>query len=293
MRHGGKAFAGLTLLAMTLAGAPAEAAPEDRELCASTALDAQASRDEGKYRRAREQLLVCARDVCPAPIKRDCLDWLSQLENIAPTVVFTAKDGAKDVVDAKVYVDGALVTEHLDGKPIPMDLGQHVFKFDYNGQIKEETVVIGAGQKGRNIGFTFGSSAPAGGSTSSGNPERGEGGSERGSIVPAIVVGSIGVVALGSWAIFGLGGTSDVDTLQKCRPRCAEEDVDSARTKLIIADISLGVGLVALGVATYMFLTRPQIDTRVQTGQASLLDRVRLDFGPTRGGASGTVGATF
>ena len=35
---------------------------------------------------------------------------------------------------------------------------------------------------------------------------------------------------------------------------------------MIIADISLGVGIVALGVATYMILTRPKIDADVVYG---------------------------
>ena len=42
---------------------------DDREQCATAAEQAQSLRDEGKYRRAREQMLVCARDVCPGPIK--------------------------------------------------------------------------------------------------------------------------------------------------------------------------------------------------------------------------------
>jgi len=112
-------------------------------------------RDEGKYRRGREQLLVCARDVCPAPIKRDCLEWLSQLEAIAPTIVLGAKEGTKDLSDVKVSVDGVPVTDKLDGKPIQMDLGKHTFKFEFAGQTKEEDFIIGAGQKNRNVSVTF------------------------------------------------------------------------------------------------------------------------------------------
>ncbi|MBC7018191.1 hypothetical protein, partial [Salmonella enterica] len=54
----------------TLLVAESAARADDREQCAAAADQAQQLRDEGKYRRAREQLLVCARDVCPAPIKR-------------------------------------------------------------------------------------------------------------------------------------------------------------------------------------------------------------------------------
>jgi hypothetical protein len=285
----------------TLLVAESAARADDREQCASAADQAQQLRDEGKYRRAREQLLVCARDVCPAPIKRDCLDWLGQVEQTAPTVVFGAKDGAKDLSDVKVYVDGAAVTDRLDGKPVQMDLGKHNVKFEYQGQTKEEEVIIGAGQKNRNVTVTFGA-APVQGTIlpGGGNPPGGETAKE-GSIVPALVVGGIGVLALGSFAVFGLGGKSDVSDLEKtCKPRCAETDVDKARTKLIIADISLGVGVVALGVATYLFFTRPKVEADVKTGHALAkpparkgIGDVSFDFGALSGGAMGSVGARF
>jgi hypothetical protein len=280
---------------------------DDREQCATAADQAQQLRDEGKYRRAREQLLVCARDVCPAPIKRDCLDWLTQVENTAPTVVFGAKDGAKDLSDVKVYVDGAAVTDRLDGKPVQMDLGKHTVKFEYQGQTKEEEVIIGAGQKNRNVTVVFGAAAAAGGPS---GPAAGGGGTaepaKEGSLAPALVVGGIGVLALGSFAIFGLGGKSDVSDLEsRCKPRCTESEVDSARTKLIIADISLGVGIVALGVATYLFVTRPKVDADVKTGHASAppspkpshptsaFSNVTFDFGAVKGGGVGSLGARF
>src|SRR6267143_1601275 len=82
--------AGATLLVVDAASAQGE-----REQCANAADQAQQLRDDGKYRRAREQMLICARDVCPGPIKRDCLDWLRQLDDLAPTVVFAAKEGNK------------------------------------------------------------------------------------------------------------------------------------------------------------------------------------------------------
>ena len=284
--------------ATTLLVGEAAARADDREQCATAADQAQQLRDEGKYRRAREQLLICGRDVCPAPIKRDCLEWLTQVESTAPTVVFGAKEGTKDLSEVKVSVDGAPVTDRLDGKPVQMDLGKHTVKFDYQGQTKEEEVVIGAGQKNRTVTVTFAAAAAA--PTGPTSPPPGEGGG--GSLVPAFVVGGIGVVALGSFAIFGLGGKSDVSDLENenCKPHCSQDRVDKARTKLIIADISLGISIVALGVATYMILTRPKIDAVVKAGSAPasskrppLVSGVSLDVGALTGGAMGAVGGRF
>lgn len=272
------AFGGLSFVA------PRTAQADDREQCISAAESAQAMRDEGKYRRAREQMLVCARDVCPSAIKRDCVQWLSELDRDAPSVVVVARDGDKDVADVKVTMDGVSISEKLDGRPIAVDLGEHTFKFERNGVVKEEKVLIGAGQKSRNIAVNFGTAK-------TGGEAGGTGRQEPGSIVPAVVVGSIGVIALGTAVVFGLQGKSDVDELQKCKPRCNESDVDSARTKLIISDISTGVGIVALGVAAYMFFTRPKGDVDAKVGASA--SAWRFDAAPLRGGAAAGLSGSF
>lgn len=291
--------------------ADAAAAPDDREQCANAAEQAQQFRDEGKYRRAREQMLSCARDACPGPIKSDCGKWLSELDRDAPTVVFGARDAKGDLFDVKVSMDGLLIQERLDGKPVLVDSGEHTFKFESaKDGVKEEKVLVRAAEKARAITVVFGSNVPAsGGSGSSGAKGGADRGTsppaqEEGSIVPALVVGGIGVLALGSFAFFGATGSSDVDDLQKCRPNCKEEDVDSARTKLIIADISLGVGIVALGVATYMFLTRPKVDTskvvttaaaerRPTTGTLRLTGLSAAPVLTPGGGGVAALGGTF
>lgn len=278
-------IAGVIGASLMLLG-PRVARADEREQCISAAESAQALRDEGKYRRAREQMLLCARDVCPGTIKRDCVQWLTELDRDAPSVVVVAKDGEKDVADVKVYLDGVLVADRLDGRPVAVDLGEHTFKFDRSGTVKEERVLIGAGQKSRNISVNFGAPSKGGGGES--------GKQEPGSLVPAIVVGSVGVIAIGTAVVFGLQGKSDVDELQKCKPRCAESDVDSARTKLIISDISTGVGIVALGVAAYMLITRPKGDAvEAKVGTASSGPRWRFDAAPTRGGAAAGLSASF
>ncbi len=274
-----------TVGAIVMAEGVALAGPEDREQCASAAEQAQQLRDDGKYRRAREQMLICARDACPGPIKSDCGKWLTELDRDQPTVVFGARDQKGDLFDVKVSMDGAPLQERLDGKPVLVDSGEHTFKFETkDGNVKEEKVLLRAAEKARPIIVTFPTKSEGGGGGGGGTPNEGE----KGSIVPAVVVGGIGVLALGSFAIFGIGGKNDVDDLQKCKPRCDEKDVDSARTKLIIADISLGVGIVALGVATYMFLTRPNVDAKVQTGS-----KVRFDAGPVAGGGFVGLGSSF
>jgi hypothetical protein len=291
----------LSLAALAVAGpllCPTTAHADEREQCATAADQAQQLRDDGKYRRAREQFLLCARDVCPGPIKKDCLDWLAKVDEVAPTVVFSAKAGDNDVSDVTVFIDGVEIAEKLDGKPLLVDTGVHTFRFDHAGESKEQKILVTAGQKGRNISVDFAATAPkTPPPPAAEQPSRGAG-----SLVPAIVVGSVGVIGIGSFAVFGLSGTSAVSDLDKCKPNCPQSDVDKARTKLLIADISLGVGVVALGVATYLFLTRPHLEDHVTVTNGSRaprepvkgLSNVSVDVAPVAGGgAAASFGASF
>jgi len=278
-----RTFVAVVTAGATLLVANGARAQGEREQCASAADQAQQSRDEGKYRRAREQMLICARDVCPGPIKRDCLDWLRQLDDVAPTVVFAAKEGQKDLTDVKVTMDGQPITSSLDGRPVPVDLGKHTFRFEHAGQTQDQEVVIGAGQKGRNISVTFGAATPPPPPPPPGGGDKSEGGS----IVLPLAVGGLGIVALGVGTYFGLSGKSAVDDLQTCKPKCPQSDVDSARTKLIIADVSFAVGVVAIAGAVILYLTRPKVDAPtgdVKTGTSS----VRFDVGAGSAALSGS-----
>lgn len=285
-----------TVFATFAVETPASAAPDDREQCAAAAEEAQKLRDEGKYRRAREQMLVCARDVCPGPIKSDCGKWLTEVDRDAPTVVFGAQDSKGDLADVKVSMDGVSVQDRLDGKPVLVDSGEHTFKFETkDGQTQEQRVILRAAEKARPIIVTFSTPGPAGGSngdTGGTSPSTSSGGT---SLVLPIALAGVAVVGVGLFAVFGLSGTSDVDDLEKCRPNCSQDSVDSARTKLILADISLGVGVVAAAVSAYLFITHKSGDATVKTGaqNKSWFSNVRLDGGPIAGGAMTGLSAKF
>jgi hypothetical protein len=285
-----------TVFATFAVETPAFAGPEDREQCAAAAEDAQKLRDEGKYRRAREPMLVCARDVCPGPIKSDCGKWLTDVDRDAPTVVFGAKDSKGDLADVKVTMDGVSVQDRLDGKPVLVDSGEHTFKFETkDGQVQEQKVVLRAAEKARPIIVTFGGGTPS--NTTPNNPNaNGDQGGGGGSLALPIALGVVAVAGLTSFAVFGLIGKGDVDDLQKCKPNCKPDDVDSARSKLIIADISLGVGVVAAAVSAYLFIThKSSADATVKAAVDNhrWFSNVRLDGGPIAGGAMTGLSAKF
>jgi hypothetical protein len=253
MRH---ALVGSSLLAVILFAAPLVRADKAHE-CVDAYERSQIERKGGHLVVAHEQLLVCAQDSCPAVIKKDCVPWLAEVVESLPSVVVFAKDPTgKDLTDVKVSVDGAPFSTTIDGVARPVDPGRHVFRFEEkSGQVKEETVVIGEGQKRRAISVTFEGQkvvAPAKEEpTSAPAPDKP-------SKAPAYGLGALGLAGIGAAIFFGVSAKSDADDLRtRCAPRCTDDDIGKVETKLLLSDIGLGVGIVALGVAAWMFLRSP------------------------------------
>jgi hypothetical protein len=271
----------------------ARAAPQTtKQACVAASTDGQALRDSGKLRDAREKLLACSRDQCPAIVRKYCSEWLADVEKRIPSVVFRvqaadAGDGA-DVTDATVTVDGG--TPHpIDGAAMPVDPGEHAVRFDHPGDPPVEMrVVVAEGEKNRIVTARFApKAAPSPTPETPPEPEPVKTG------VPAlaIVLGSVGVLGGAGFAFFGISAKNDLDHLrQTCAPYCSSSDLDAARQKALFADLSLGLGVVALGAATWVFLAsrHHDADAPVPTERGAA-----LEVQPTRGGAIAGVSGRF
>ncbi|MGC4089093.1 MAG: hypothetical protein QM756_14660 [Polyangiaceae bacterium] len=109
-----------------------EAKPEDDvQLCATAFEQAQRFRNETKYIAANQEVLKCANPKCGDALFQECTKMYSELQAAMPTVVFGAREGSKndELFDVAVSVDGQPVVDQLDGKAIPIDPGNHMFKF--------------------------------------------------------------------------------------------------------------------------------------------------------------------
>jgi hypothetical protein len=73
--------------------------------------------------------------------------------------------------------------------------------------------------------------------------------------VAAYVLGGVGVVALGSFAAFALSGKSAESAMDGCKPACTQAQADKMRLRYLLADVSLGVGVAALGVGGYLYFS--------------------------------------
>jgi len=251
-------------VAILAAPRAASAADATSLACIRSADEGQSARDQGKLLRARELFAACSARECPAVLRRDCARWAEEAKQATPSVVVVARDAnGRDVVDARASIDGQPRQSRLDGTLIELDPGAHVVRVDMaNRPPVEVRVVFGSGEKNRTIVLTLANApeapkappvAPPKPATAPEPPPA----PSRGLPAATYVFGAVGLVALGSFGYFGLRGKSDADHLRStCVPGCDTSDVDAVHTKLLVADVSLGVGLVSLAAATFFALSR-------------------------------------
>src|SRR5439155_8312448 len=116
------------------------------------------------------------------------------------------KDDKGYVFDVTVTMDGAVVATQLDGKPIDIDPGAHVFRFVHgNNPPVEQQIIVHAGEKGRSVtaSWVTPKATPPPGSETSARREAPEVPMERPVPKAAYVLGGVGVLGLGAFTYFG------------------------------------------------------------------------------------------
>ena len=287
--------------------APSRAYADEKEACVNASEQAQTLRDDGKFRQARAALMTCGRDVCPGIVRRDCEKWLTELDTAQPTVVLGARDpNGSDVPGARVKLDGAPLLDRLDGKPVPVDPGEHVFRYEGGGSMPvEQRVVVRVGEKNRSLtailmppaSAAMAATTPAAPAPSSGASDSAaspapdapqEPNAKRPLPVSFWIFGGITVASAASFVYFGVSGQSDVNNLRAtCSPNCAQSDVDAAHTKLVVADISAVVG----GAALVGTILSAVLRGKAKPATAALITQTEVH--PVLGGAMTTWTARF
>ena len=231
----------------------------DKLDCPSASEEAQRLRDKSRYIEARELLRQCSQNTCPSIVRKDCAKWLVELDESMPSVVIAAQDAAGvDIANVKVELDGKVIATKLDGTAITIDPGDHVLRAEADGQTPiTQKLIARVNEKNRIVRVSF--AAPPGSEKKVVLPpppppkeERSSGG------VPTVswVLAGIGVLGLGGFTYFGLTNKSELSTLRtSCAPFCDQKQLDDVKSGMLVADISLGVGVVALGVAAVLAIS--------------------------------------
>jgi hypothetical protein len=249
----------LLVVALVLASRVADAEPHGVQACFAAAVDGQKLRNGGKLRAARAQLIMCSKRTCPGEVSGDCIRWLAEVEQSMPTVVFAANDEAgADLLDVRVDVDGALAGTAGDGRPVDVDPGTHEAIFTRpDGTTQKETFVARAGEKNRTVVARF-VQAPTPPPPPPPPPSPAPAEEPRRSIPTATwALGGVGVVALGVFGAVGAVGVSQRSRLG-CDVGCSASDKSSVDSKFLVADVALGIGVVAIAAAVAIYLIDPR-----------------------------------
>ncbi len=223
--------------------------------CEESYVEAQRAQRDGRLLEARTDLVRCAQRECPKTAQTDCAQWLIQVEARLPSIVVRVKDvEGLDVADAKLYLDDLQVEN--DGRILELDPGAHELFVEAPGYRNQRLpLTIAEGEKQRSVELLLVRvvlPAPTVETTVASAPP-----------FWIYIAGGVGVLALSSFAYFGITSTRDFQKLQdECGPNCAEPEVASVHRKQIVADVSLGVGILGIGssiVGLLVHLYEPRV----------------------------------
>jgi hypothetical protein len=244
------ALAGFCLVAL-LAGAE----EPTKHQCLDAYTRSQPLRAHGALKEARAALLICSRAPCPAALQADCMGWLKEVLDAMPSIVPSVKDGrGTDLLEVRVSVDGAQVASRLDGKPLELEPGEHVLRFESGADFVEQRIVARAGEKVRVVEAQLGSPPP--------EVRRSEPVSAvSGGVSPPVprsvfALGATGIVAFAVFAGTGIAGVAHWSSLAACKPDCPTERVSAVSREFWGADIALGVAVAAVAAAVILYLVR-------------------------------------
>jgi hypothetical protein len=254
---------------------------EDTAACTKAYEAAQIQKKKREFLSARRELVTCIRE-CPAVVQRECGQWLEGLESLVPSIVIHAEAGGEDRTEVKVELDGKVIAERIDGKGIDVDPGQHDLRFSLAGfPPVKKNLVMHEGEQLRVVKVVF---------------EQPDVSTGKGPVIvtrpvpPVVYVfGGIALAGAAGFTTFGLVGTSQRSRLERdCMPNCTDSSVDGVKRNLLFADVSLGIGVVALATGTVLWLTRPsvQMATERTSGGAERPRRASLEVAPSHAGAT-------
>lgn len=243
----------LTLALLASASSPAVGAPKkSQHQCIAAAESGQQLRSSSKLLDARKAFGACTANACPAVIRRDCGRWIDEIDLATPTITVKLLDAAgAEVAEGRVLVDGEPLLRAADGRATPIDPGAHRFTWQRDeGSAIEEQFIVREGEHNRVLVLRV--PPPPLGPPPPVAPREPH---ER-TALPWVVGGAgLAVTAVGGifWGI-GLNDRSTLSSTCASAHACSLSDVEASHTKLVIGDILVGVGLVAIAGAVFLYL---------------------------------------
>jgi hypothetical protein len=253
-------------------------AERDPAECIAAHASAQELSDSGRLSEARRKFESCATSDCPKLVQKDCKVLGRAVEEAIPTLNLTVLEHHGQALAAfSVEVDGTALPPEASHRPIAVDPGNHRIRVLVSGR-QAADVVIPVRKEEKNQSAVIQLTEP----DTAASKARTAG----------YVLAGVGAAGLLSFGIFGILGYQDQHELKEKsgQPGVGNDYglADSMRQKYLIADVSLGIGLVSLGAATYLLLTTRDSAEHAPTGA-----KASLDFHGLPGGGSLIVRGEF
>ena len=256
----------LTFSLMTLwAGkSPAQAVPEaSEETSTSTIEQCVAEHESARQLRVQEQwlgaraaMLSCAEERCPLAIASDCRAWLDELARVLPTLLIVVErpEPAASPVPPRVELDGIQLS--LPDPPAPLELlpGRHRLRVELgNRPPVERSFLLQKGEKNHVEQVRYSDVPVLPAPPPPPVPERPI------SATTYWLSGGALAAFAGSTALLLVGMREHRDAQDRCAPSCGSSTRTSIESKLVLADVSGGVGIALVGLAVYSYLRRPVV----------------------------------
>jgi hypothetical protein len=253
-------------LVVAAATSSRDAAADLAAQCVQESERAQVVRDEGKFLEARDLFRACAREQCPRPVRKDCVEFAGELERRIPSVVLSARDEAgKDLARVRATMDAKPIASEIGARAIPLDPGTHLFRFEAEGRKPTEvSVIVREGEKNRIIEAVLAplvdpvAPKPAPGRVEAPPPPPPP--EKKSSGVPTMtwVLGGVAIAGAGAFGLFSLLAVDEAKELERtCSPRCSDEAIEPVETKFLVGRIAGGVAIgAAVGAILFYVLGR-------------------------------------
>ncbi|MDP3238332.1 MAG: hypothetical protein Q8N26_36400 [Myxococcales bacterium] len=229
------------LLSVTALAAPTV------EQCVTASTAAQREQKNGSYLAAKRQLQVCASSQCPAVVENDCTKWLAEVLASMPSLVVVARVDGVDQRQARVLLDGHLWQAELSGRPEDIEPGAHELTVTVGTQTRLQRLLINVGEKNRLVVFDFSTTVQV------------EPTARAARSVPVLplVLSGVAVAGVATFSVLGLTGRASLEALskQECASTksCNPSQVANVQRQFLIADVSLGVGVVSALFAAWQW----------------------------------------
>ena len=237
----------------------------EKVACAQAADRGQTARDQGKLSAARVEFTDCARASCPKVVAQQCTAWLAELTQDVPTVTFRALDPkGSEMLDVTVYVDSVERKGSLDGITLELDPGVHTFRFVHAG-LPDVILqsILRAKEKNRVIEAKFGAAAV---------DQKEE--HHRPFRFPwtASVSFTIGAASFIGMGILAGTAAHDANAMrQSCAGSCLQADVDWVNTRILLANVAMGVGIAGMSLFALSLIIANTVGNKDDAPKAALV----------------------